>query len=436
VYGGGVSDAGVMYQLAGATAGAGGESGMFGIPADSPLSLSFSGTMPNGIGIRKTVQFTRGEYFFDVEVELSAPNPDGSSVWLEWASYLPPDLQSARWNPTMFVLLSQEGSITRLASESVSTFASESGSRWVSFGDNYFLAALIPQQPGLNSTLWKQGDSYFFRTVGAKQAAKFKLYAGPKSQEYFTENSLELQRSIDLGWFAFIGQPILMGIELLHRLLGNYGLAIILLTLILKTVLLPLTKTSFKSMKAMQDLQPELKTMRERFADDQARLNQETMALFKARGVNPMGGCFPVLIQIPIFLGMYNALRTSFHLRQAPFALWINDLAAPEQLQILGIPVPVMILIMGASMFLQQVTTPSTAPPEQQKMMLMMPVFFTIMFIIWPFPSGLVLYWLVNNMISIVQQMALRSERNVLPLQATVLGGVAIFGLGFLLTLL
>ena len=440
VYSGGVSDAAVEYKLTGITNstpdGAAPNQSTYLIPQDTPLSVNLTGTLPNGIEIKKTLRFSNQSFFFDVELELSAPPPDGSRIWIEWVSLLSQArAASERWNPSTFVLLSQDNSITRVASESAPAIPTESASRWISFGDNYFFAVLIPSLGGPNTSFWKDGDSFIFRAVGAKHEGKFKFYAGPKSLEFFGDGSFELKRSIDLRWFAFIGQPILIGIELLHSLLGNYGLAIILLTLILKTILLPLTKTSFKSMKAMQDLQPEIKAMRERIKDP-TQLNQATMELFKQRGVNPMGGCFPILLQLPIFLGMYNALRTSFHLRHADFALWIDDLAAPERLQIMGVPVPVMILIMGASMFIQQVATPSSAPPEQQRMMLLMPLFFTIMFIIWPFPSGLVLYWLVNNLISIVQQVTLRSERNITPLQATALGSVAIFGFGFVLTLL
>ncbi|NLF25192.1 MAG: membrane protein insertase YidC [Deltaproteobacteria bacterium] len=436
VYSGGVDDAAVEYKLTGVTTGILPDSNTYIIPSDTPLSLNLTGTLPNGIEIKKTLRFSNQSFFFDVELELSAPPPDGSRVWIEWVSFLSQaKATSERWNLSAFVLLNQDNSVTRIDSSKAPLSPTESADRWISFGDNYFFTAIIPAISGPNTSFWKDDDSFIFRAVGAKQEGKFKFYAGPKSPEFFGDGSFELKRSIDLGWFAFIGQPILIGIELLHSLLGNYGLAIILLTLILKAVLLPLTKSSFKSMKAMQDLQPEIKAMRERIKDPN-ELNQATMELFKRHGVNPMGGCLPVFLQLPIFLGMYNALRTSFHLRHANFALWINDLAAPERLHILGVPVPVMILIMGATMLIQQITTPTSAPPEQRRMMLLMPLFFTGMFIIWPFPSGLVLYWLVNNLISIVQQVTLRSERHITPLQATALGSAAIFGFGFVLTLL
>jgi YidC/Oxa1 family membrane protein insertase len=188
-------------------------------------------------------------------------------------------------------------------------------------------------------------------------------------------------------------------------------------------------------MKAMQDIQPEIKVLRERVKDP-TELNQETLALYKKRGVNPVGGCLPMMLQIPVFLGLYNALLNAMELRHAPFALWITDLASPERLEIFGIGVPVMILIMGVTMFVQQWTTPTTADPAQKKAMMLMPFMFTGMFIIFPFPSGLVLYWLVNNLISIVQQVYLRGSSKASPLQATIIASVAIFGLGYIVTLL
>jgi YidC/Oxa1 family membrane protein insertase len=160
------------------------------------------------------------------------------------------------------------------------------------------------------------------------------------------------------------------------------------------------------------------------------------MALYKKRGVNPMGGCFPILIQLPVFLGLYNALLYSIELRHAPFALWINDLSAAEALHVFGLPVPVMVLLMGASMYVQQATTPMTGDETQRKVMLMMPIIFTVMFVIFPFPAGLVLYWLVNNVISIVQQVTLRTSRSVTPFQATIVASVLIFAFGWCLTII
>jgi YidC/Oxa1 family membrane protein insertase len=187
-------------------------------------------------------------------------------------------------------------------------------------------------------------------------------------------------------------------------------------------------------MKAMQDLQPEIKALRERIKDP-TQLNQEMMALYKKRGVNPMGGCFPMVIQIPVFLGLYMGLLNTLELRHAPFALWITDLSSPEKLMIGGVGVPVMIILMGISMILQQWLTPSAMDEGQKKAMMLVPVIFTVMFIVFPFPAGLVLYWLINNLISIVQQAYLRSEKEVSPFNATIVSSVALFGFSYILTL-
>jgi YidC/Oxa1 family membrane protein insertase len=200
--------------------------------------------------------------------------------------------------------------------------------------------------------------------------------------------------------------------------------------------MLPLSKASFESAKKMQNLQPEIKALRERIKDP-TQLNQEMFALYKRKGVNPMGGCFPVLIQIPVFLGLYNALLNALELRHAPYALWIKDLSAPENLQLFGIGIPVMVLLMAASMIYQTWTTPNpSADPTQQKMMMIMPVVFAGMFIVFPMPAGLVLYWLVNNIISIIQQLYMRSSEKGSVYIGTLVASVVIFGVGYLLTLI
>jgi YidC/Oxa1 family membrane protein insertase len=200
--------------------------------------------------------------------------------------------------------------------------------------------------------------------------------------------------------------------------------------------MLPLSKASFKSMKQMQEVQPEIKALKERIKDPN-QLNQEIFALYKRRGVNPMGGCLPIALQIPVFLGLYQALLNAIELRHAPYALWITDLSSPEKLQLFGIGIPVMVLLMAASMIIQQWTTPNpSADPAQQKAMMFMPIIFAGMFIIYPMPAGLVLYWLVNNIISITQQMYLRGSGDKSVYLGTLVASAAIFGAGFIFTLI
>ncbi|MCB0335954.1 MAG: membrane protein insertase YidC [Bdellovibrionales bacterium] len=432
---GSVSDVNVLYRLAAATEGSEQEQGNYVVPAEGNLVLRLEGQLADGRTITKILTFYPDNYLFDVRAEVSAASVDNKPIALEWVEFEDPNVKQTNYNPKNLTVLTQDNKIERLVLNDLKDESQNFKASWLGIGDNYFLSALISETSGFNGAAELIGDRASFVLTGEQTSGSFKVYLGPKMEPDLLKAGYDLTKSIDLGWFGFIGQPILLSIRFLYVLLGNYGLAIVLFTILLKAALLPLTKTSFKSMKAMQDLQPEMAALRERIKD-QAQLQQEIMALYKRRGVNPMGGCLPMLLQIPVFLGMYNALRSSIDLRHTPFALWINDLAAPEQLDVFGIHVPVMIILMGISMFLQQALTPSAADPAQKKVMLMMPVIFTIMFIVFPFPAGLVLYWLTNNLISIIQQWTLRSDSNISSMQATAIGGVGIFCFAWIVTLI
>ena len=285
--------------------------------------------------------------------------------------------------------------------------------------------------------LGHEGEVYLSRVAGTAGGGTFSLYTGPKDHKALSKiEGLELERAIDLGWFSFLAFPLLQLLDFLYGIFKNYGLAIIGLTLIVKAVMLPLSKASFESMRKMQELQPEIKALKERVKDP-TQLNQEIFALYKRRGVNPMGGCFPMLIQIPVFLGLYQALLNAIDLRHARFGVWITDLSAPERLEVFGIGIPVMVLLMAASMILQQRTMPNTSTdPAQARMMQIMPFVFAGMFIIFPMPAGLVLYWLVNNLISITQQVYMRNTAKGSVYVATVVASVLILGAGYLVTLI
>ncbi|MCL4235083.1 MAG: membrane protein insertase YidC, partial [Deltaproteobacteria bacterium] len=200
------------------------------------------------------------------------------------------------------------------------------------------------------------------------------------------------------GWFSAIAKLLVRFLQLLYGWTGNWGIAIIITTVIIKVLLYPLTYKSYKSMKAMSALAPLMQELREKHKEDRERLNQEMMALYKAHNVNPASGCLPMLLQLPIFLAFYRALYGTIELRHAPFAWWIQDLSAPD-------PYYVTPIIMGATMVITQKMTPTSADPIQQKMMMLMPVVFTFMFL--SFPSGLVLYWLVSNLLTIAQQFSM-----------------------------
>jgi YidC/Oxa1 family membrane protein insertase len=201
---------------------------------------------------------------------------------------------------------------------------------------------------------------------------------------------------------------LLHELQFSHSFTGNYGFDIILLTVMIKILFIPLTQKSFRSMREMQKLQPQMAKIRERFKDTPEQMNKEIMELYRRHKVNPLGGCLPMVLQIPVFIGLYQALLNTIELRHAPFALWINDLSAPDRLGLLQLPfvqhpgIPVLTLLMGVSMFVQQWMTPSAGDPAQQRVMMIMPLMFTFMFV--NFPSGLALYWLVNNLLTIAQQ--------------------------------
>jgi YidC/Oxa1 family membrane protein insertase len=398
--------------------------------------LVFVGAFPNGAQIRKIFTFDDNSYLFKVKVQLT-PSPEaGLPVWLEWSNFVPEAIANERYNMHQFKVLSGQNKVTTILPNDVKKGLSDYGSnQWVSFSDTYFMSAIVPVGSGASTKVGKEKETYLARIASENDKGEFAVFLGPKLHNDLQKLGLQLEKNVDLGWFSFLAHPLLSLLRFFHSLLGNWGLAIISLTLVIKLALLPLTQASFKSMKAMQDIQPEIKILRERVKDP-TELNQETLALYKKRGVNPVGGCLPMMLQIPVFLGLYNALLNAMELRHAPFALWINDLASPERLEVFGVGVPFMILIMGVTMFIQQWTTPSTADPAQKKAMILMPFMFTGMFIIFPFPSGLVLYWLVNNLISIVQQVYLRGSSKASPLQATIIASVGIFALGYVVTLL
>lgn len=432
---GAVTDERVQYQLSAVTGADQAPDGTYRINGPE-ARFEFSGTYPTGGTIKKIIKVSANSFVMEVEASLDTPSQEPLAV--EWAHYVPADDKDARLDPKQYALLNTEGSVQRIQLKDLPLGTSNDAglNRWISFGDKYFMAGLIGSaEKGTHFRVGNNNQSFFVRALGDKQQVQSRIYVGPKDFEILKATGTQLERSIDLGFFSFLADPLLHLLKFFYSVLGNYGLAIILLTLSLKLLFYPLTSASFKSMSAMQELQPELKELRERVKDPQ-QLNQEMMALYKRRGVNPLGGCLPILIQIPVFFGLYNALLQSIELRHAPFALWIHDLSTPERLMLFGFPVPLMILLMGASMLLQQWTQPSSMDPEQKKIMMLTPVMFTVMFIIVPMPAGLVLYWLVNNIMSITQQVYLRRTKGAHPLTATITASVAIFSFAFILTLL
>jgi len=225
---------------------------------------------------------------------------------------------------------------------------------------------------------------------------ELKFFAGPKKPELLKSVGYHLDAAVDYGFFHFIARPLLVILNFFYKYTKNYGISIILLTILIKLAFFPLSHKSYKSMKALQKLQPKMEELRKKYANDKEALNREMMLLYKRYGVNPLSGCLPMLVQIPFFIALYQALMNAIELRQAPFMFWLNDLSAKD-------PYYITPILMGITMLIQQILTPSSGDPTQKKMMYILPVVFTFMFL--NFPSGLVLYWLINNIFSIFQQL-------------------------------
>jgi YidC/Oxa1 family membrane protein insertase len=277
---------------------------------------------------------------------------------------------------------------------------------WYSFEGEYFAALLIPPSAERSLTVAVKGDEKNILKVRGtlspisippKQAIKvpYRIYLGPKEIRPLKELGVGAEKLLDFGFFSIVAKPILWFLNLTNSVTGNYGIDIIIVSILIKIIFLPLTQISMKSMKEMQKVQPEMTRLRETYKNDKARLQQEIMLLYKRRKINPMSGCLPMLIQIPVFIALYNALQNAIEMRHAPFFWWIKDLSAKD-------PIYITPLIMGATMVLQQKMTPTSADPTQAKMFMLMPIMFTFLFL--SFPSGLVLYWLVNNVLSIAHQ--------------------------------
>ncbi|KAB0667157.1 membrane protein insertase YidC [Oryzomonas japonica] len=277
---------------------------------------------------------------------------------------------------------------------------------WAGFADKYFLSAILAEKGSIASVELKKNAAGFLEsiasapqfTINPGQAATVtqRLFVGPKDLDILKAQGSSLEQSLDLGWFTVIAKPLLYTLKFFYRYVGNYGIAIIIITIILKGIFFPLTHKSYKSMKGMQKIQPEMNKIREKYKNDRDAMNKAVMELYRDHKVNPLGGCLPMVVQIPVFFALYKALMSSIELRHAPFFFWITDLSDKD-------PYYITPVIMGVTMFVQQKMTPSQMDPVQQKMMLALPVVFTFMFL--SFPSGLVLYWLVNNILTIGQQM-------------------------------
>ena len=368
----------------------------------------------NNVDVQKKFVFTADEYLVDVsyriENRLNRPFEASLFAQIKRDGEDPEGDESSGFGPRPYVggaLTTPDSRYQKIEFEDLDEedFRASVTGGWVAFLQHYFLSAWIANEDDANTYYGrKRSDGTYIvgyttpmQTVSAGSSGEWqtRFYAGPKDQKRLEEIAENLNLTVDYGFLWWLAVPLFSLLDWLHALVGNWGAAIILLTVMVKLVLYPLSQASYKSMANMRRVQPQMKRLQERYADDRQKLSQEMMGLYKKEKVNPLGGCLPMLLPMPIFIALYWVLFESVELRQAPFMLWIDDLAAMD-------PFFVLPLLMGGSMFLQQMISPMAGDPMQVRMMKMMPIMFTVLFLF--FPAGLVLYWLVNSVLSIAQQ--------------------------------
>ncbi|MFA0413757.1 membrane protein insertase YidC [Vibrio renipiscarius] len=366
----------------------------------------------NGIDYIKTIIAKRGSYAVDVEYEVV--NNSGANATFGMYAHLRQNVMDDGGSLTMPTYRGgaystqdvnyKKYSFDDMQDRNLSLNLTD-GQGWAAMIQHYFAAAWIPRdEAGTNlytrviGNLADIGVRMPNKTIANGDNANFTatLWVGPKLQTQMAEVAPHLDLVVDYGWLWFIAKPLHSLLSFIHSFVGNWGVAIIFLTFIVRGAMYPLTKAQYTSMAKMRMLQPKLAAMRERIGDDRQRMSQEMMELYKKEKVNPLGGCLPLILQMPIFIALYWALMESVELRHSPFFGWIHDLSAQD-------PYYILPLLMGASMFLIQKMSPTTVTdPMQQKIMTFMPVMFTFFFLF--FPSGLVLYWLVSNIVTLIQQ--------------------------------
>lgn len=389
--------------------------------AESKQTLKFMWVSQTGVAVEKVFRFSPDSYLIDLDVTIKngyhAPIQDHFLITIR-KYFENVGTTYGHEGPSAFV----DGDLKQIKIKKIEDTDLMNGKfNWVALEGRYFMSALVPKEikkAGLRLDLKNENQvsAGYVQTgavvhPGTQQTFSYDIFNGPRSWTLLRGYDNQLVKAINFGWFDILAKPCLWLMNTIYSVIPNYGIAIIILTLITKIILWPLGTKSYKSMQQMKKLQPLIKEIREKHKDDKKKMNEETMALYKTYKINPLGGCLPMVVQIPVFFALYRMLYQAIELRHAHFFLWINDLSAPDRLFEFGfsIPfmqppygIPVLTIIMGATMLLQQKMQPPMGDPTQAKMMMLMPIVFTVIFI--NFSSGLVLYWLVNNIVSISQQ--------------------------------
>jgi YidC/Oxa1 family membrane protein insertase len=391
-------------------------------PGQDTLSVPLSWTDNNGLIVSKTFVFTRGSYEIGLDQSV---NNTSATPWQarQYSQLLKLPFKEDKGGGMLTGMKAYDGGVIYTEKEKYQKIgfddmveknldvATQGG--WAAMIQHYFASAWIPpadQENHFYTKSLKDGEyvigSYSAPvTVAPGSTSSFasRLFVGPKIQPLMEKAAPGLELTVDYGVLTFIGKPIYSLLNKIHNVTGNWGLAIIGVTMCIKLLLFPLTQSSFRSMANMRKVQPRLKELQERFADDRERFNKEMMELYRKEKVNPLGGCLPILLQIPVFMSLYWVLGETVEFRHAPFFLWLQDLSSKDPFYILPV-------IMGTTMKIQQGLNPAPVDPVQAKIMKMFPIVFTIFFLF--FPAGLVLYWVVNNTLSIIQQTYITKQIN------------------------
>ena len=393
------------------------------------LDVSLVWKKPGGLAVRKTISFYPGKYFVRENLEIfnGTQRQVRQKVYIGWDNTV---YESGSNSLYEFVsMVAGDVKRTKKPLKETKTFNGEIN--WFGFGDKYFLSAFLPEiggdqglylQPLDAKGLAGAGFSYPEQRTAAGKSYKlgWKSYFGPKNEPDLKEAGYKLEESIDYGYAGVLTKIAAAALKFVNDFFSNYGISIIVLTILLRVIFFPLTVKSMKSMKAVQNkmkkLKPEIDALKEKYKDDKSTQQAEMMKLYTSNNINPLsslGGCLPLLIQLPVFIALYFALLYSIDLRHSSF-LWVTDLSQPEHLfDVLGIPFRILPILMGVSWFLSQRLTPMTAPGSetmelQMKLMQFMPIIFTVMF--WGLPSGLILYWTVSNILSVGQQLYINRQ--------------------------
>lgn len=396
---------------------------------ETTSTLTMKGVNESGLELERTYRFDRNTYLmelaFRVKNTSSAPLQGSAllhQVNLPFEKETTGSMVALFSGPALFMDGERQEFASKELTEGPKTVQGKVD--WAAYDSTYFMCGILPGNEGATSVNMQQVDKLVTMQIGSPldvlQPGQEKIYTyhaffGPKKLSLLEKTGYNLSEAVNFGWFDVMAKPTLALLNFFYTYVKNYGIAIILVTVAFKLAFWPIAQKGLKSMKNMQKLQPKMVKLKEKYKDDPAMMNKEVMNLYKTYKVNPLGGCLPMVLQIPVFFALYKVLLMCIELRHAPFMLWISDLSAPDRLMIgVDIPylggLPILTLLMGASMFLQQKMTPTTADPTQAKIMLFLPVLFTFMFL--NFASGLVLYWFINNLLAILQQYLINRQAN------------------------